>query len=97
MKYTVIVTEVSSPRFLVYPRPLIYTLDLEPVDLIEHEKSIKRQIAIIRHEEIEGDFDATVDADVALVDEIAEGLRLEFGFPGELPTDTFNGFVDWRE
>lgn len=95
MKYTVIVTEESSPRPPAYPRPLIYSLDLETSDLTE--EVIKRKLAIIRHEEIEGDFDPTLDADVALVDKIAEGLRLEFAFLGDMESAMRHGFVDWRE
>lgn len=73
---TVIVTEQTSPFPPAYPAPRIY--QLEGVAASD-EDEILRQIAILRHEEIEGD-----DYDDEIIDQIRQGLRLQFVVAGEL-------------
>lgn len=83
---TAVVTERTSPRPPVSPWPLIYTLQVtDPND----DGAIRRQIADIRYNEIEGG-DEEQDSD--LIDAICEGIEVHFIFEGDVRC-----LVDFRE
>ena len=76
---TVVITETANPFPDVGPWPLVYTVHVEDPD---SEEEIRRQVALIRCEEL--CLAPDDDPDGVMLAEIIEGIEVHFTFEGDL-------------